>query len=153
MLTLPFAPFELLTPRQDGIVALVSTLSVSFFILRLHTFAEPVEEEESKYVRPNGFPEVLAAFAQDDHEAVARRIASAAPHLKHISLDIMGCRPRYWSISRGDAHTASAADSTVNVELNVKELEAHVGRELVRAEGLSCNDRSLGIQDIYLGPA
>ncbi|KAI0682311.1 hypothetical protein C8T65DRAFT_750658 [Cerioporus squamosus] len=117
----------------DGLVALLSPLSTSFFILRLNQYVESDKRASSAPRKCNR--KVHQAFQPPAHETLAQKLARACPQLKHISFDVMGHAPTYWIATRTDGG------------VDVDRLEPMVGCELVHREGLWFNDRSMGLSE------
>lgn len=97
---------------------MLSSLTLSFFILRLSDVDKDAEMHD-----------VLQGARLD---AIAHQLAVATQKLRHISIEVVDGRTWYWSVTRADQTT-------------VTRLEPAIGRELVHAEGLWFNDRSLGL--------
>lgn len=119
---------HLLTKLQSRLTDLLSSVSLAFFILQLSEF----RTAGKKYGRPSHLTnrKFWNAFLRPHHEDRVRQLALACPTLQHVSLDIMGDAPTYWTIER----TEEAISLTI--------LEPCVGQELARSEGLAYVNRA-----------
>ncbi|KAI0650996.1 hypothetical protein C8Q79DRAFT_1844 [Trametes meyenii] len=114
----------------SGLLALVRKTGLEFLIVRL---GRPANAEDSKTpgtVKLDGSAnrKLVEAFKPARHGDIVHQLASAAPKLKYVALDVVNEETRYWEVGRGDG----------GVEL--RELERMIGRALVRSEGLVAND-------------
>ncbi|KAI0698690.1 hypothetical protein C8Q76DRAFT_244351 [Earliella scabrosa] len=102
----------------DGLSAMLAPLQITFFVLR-----SDIDRDRA----------VAQDFKAAQHGPVAHKLALSSLHLKYIWLDLVDGKTSYWSINRTGENVSLA------------QLEPMVGRELVRAEGMFFNDRSLGL--------
>ena len=123
-------------------MTLLASTSVTHFVFRLQKERSHLFHCAYTYEALSKSDQgILAAFAPHMQEHIVFQLAGTSTCLKHVVLDIMGGRTRYWTIERVEEEGNTGCPM-------LKEMSSSAGRDMIRKERLEFNDRSSGIGDV-----